>query len=140
MLVCSVNSLDALTPTSLMVTIDGVVRASGGDRTCGASGEDLLPRGEAQALGEIRSRDSRPGTEGSKVWLRTFDIAVEAAKAYDRAAFRMRGSKAILNFLLEAGKCGEVRRPDQSRPKEASGQGKRSERSDAGAEKEGVQD
>ncbi|MCI70379.1 ethylene-responsive transcription factor 5-like, partial [Trifolium medium] len=29
------------------------------------------------------------------------ETAIEAAKAYDSAAFRMRGSKAILNFPLE---------------------------------------
>ncbi|KAM0065163.1 putative transcription factor AP2-EREBP family [Helianthus debilis subsp. tardiflorus] len=41
-----------------------------------------------------------PKRNGARVWLGTFETGVEAAKAYDKAAFQMRGSKAILNFPL----------------------------------------
>ncbi|KOM53374.1 hypothetical protein LR48_Vigan09g203300 [Vigna angularis] len=46
----------------------------------------------------------RDPKRGSRVWLGTFDTA----KAYDRATFRLCGSKAILNFPLEASAVEEV--------------------------------
>ncbi|XP_047342536.1 ethylene-responsive transcription factor ERF105-like [Impatiens glandulifera] len=62
-----------------------------------------------------------PKRKGSRVWLGTFDTAAEAAKAYDRSAFAMRGSKAILNFPLEAGKSDNEPPPSSSNTSSAAG-------------------
>lgn len=59
-------------------------------------GSDLCAaESQPQAADPFQKRHYR------RVWLGTFDTAVEAAKAYDRAAFKLRGSKAILNFPHE---------------------------------------
>ncbi|KAL2478070.1 Integrase-type DNA-binding superfamily protein [Forsythia ovata] len=54
--------------------------------------------------GKFSAKIQDPTRKGSRVWLGTYDTDVDAAKAYDCAAFKMRGSKAILNFPLDAEK------------------------------------
>ncbi|VVA37315.1 PREDICTED: ethylene-responsive [Prunus dulcis] len=39
-----------------------------------------------------------PTKNGARMWLGTYETAEDAALAYDRAAFKIRGSKALLNF------------------------------------------
>ncbi|KAI4341989.1 hypothetical protein MLD38_026653 [Melastoma candidum] len=59
-----------------------------------------------------------PKRNGSRIWLGTYENPEDAALAYDRAAFKMRGSKAKLNFPHMVGM--DEYEPVRIRPKRRS--------------------
>ncbi|XP_057808337.1 ethylene-responsive transcription factor 13-like [Salvia miltiorrhiza] len=48
--------------------------------------------------GKFAAEIRNPDKKGARLWLGTYETPEEAAVAYDRAAFKLRGSRARVNF------------------------------------------
>ncbi|XP_047983117.1 ethylene-responsive transcription factor 1-like [Salvia hispanica] len=83
----------------LVVSDESDSAVSEAPRRLGAAAEWKRYRGvRRRPWGKFAAEMRNPDKKGSRMWLGTYETPEEAAMAYDRAAFKLRGSRARVNF------------------------------------------
>ncbi|KAI3719302.1 hypothetical protein L6452_20198 [Arctium lappa] len=103
--VCGEMDNQLAPPTVKEVTSDGVdIQTQRPPSLPGMKYRGVRQRPWGKFTAEMRN----PEKKGSRLWLGTYQTPEEAAMAYDRAAFKHRGSQALLNFPHLIGKHKEI--------------------------------